>query len=94
MIKMATTEERVDKLEVRFSTLEQQFATTMAKVDALAEEAKQQREDMRRLQDRQDADRKALEDKIDRLGDKIQNMVIAAVVGFGAIVFAAVSVLK
>ena len=91
---MANTEERLDKLEVRFSTLEQQFATTMAKVDSLAEEAKQQREDIRRIQDRQDADRKALEAKIDRLGDKIQNMVIAAVVGFGAIMFAAVSVLK
>ena len=91
---MATTEERVDKLEVRFSTLEQQFATTMAKVDSMAEEAKQQREDIRRAQDRQDADRKALEAKIDRLGDKIQNMVIAAVVGFGAIMFAAVSALK
>ena len=91
---MATTEERVDKLEVRFSTLEQQFATTMAKVDSLAEEAKQQREDIRRMNEKQDADRKALEDKIDRLGDKIQNMVIAAVVGFGAIVFAAVSTLR
>ena len=94
MIDMATADERVDKLETRFSTLEQLFATTMAKVDSLAEEAKQQREDIRRLQDRQDADRKALEEKIDRLGDKIQNMVIAAVVGFGAIVFAAVSILK
>jgi len=102
---MATTEERVDKLEVRFSTLEQQFAATMAKVDSLLEESKQQREDIRRAQEKhdadiktiqakQDADRKALEDKIDRLGDKIQNMVIAAVVGFGAIVFAAVSTLK
>ncbi len=91
---MATTEERLDKLEVRFSTLEQQFAITMTKVDSLAEEAKQQREDIRRIQDRQDADRKALEEKIDRLGDKIQNMAIAAVVGFGAIMFAAVSVLK
>ena len=40
------------------------------------------------------ADIKALDAKIDRLGDKIQNMVIAAVVGFGAIVFAAVSTLK
>ena len=94
MIDMATADERVDKLETRFSTLEQLFATTMAKVDSLAEEAKQQREDIRRLQDRQDADRKVLEEKIDRLGDKIQNMVIAAVVGFGAIVFAAVSKLK
>lgn len=91
---MTEQEQKVEKLEVRFSTLEQQFAATMAKVDSLAEEAKQQREDIRRLQDRQDTDRKALEAKIDRLGDKIQNMVVAAVVGFGAIMFAAVSALK
>lgn len=66
----------------------------LAKVDMLVVESQQQREDIRRLQDKQDEDRKALESKIDRLGDKIQNMVIAAVVGFGAIVFAAVSTLK
>lgn len=67
----------------------------------LVAELKEQREDMRRVQNRQDADRQALEGKIDRLGDKIQNMVIAAVVGFGAIavavgglVFAAVSSLR
>ena len=72
-----------------------------AKFELFMEELKQQREDIRRVQDRQDAaqaqhsaDVKALENKIDRLGDKIQNMVIAAVVGFGAIVFAAVSALK
>ena len=72
-----------------------------AKFNMLVNELKEQREDIRRVQDRQDAaqaqhsaDVKALEAKIDRLGDKIQNMVIAAVVGFGAIVFAAVSVLK
>lgn len=76
-----------------------------AKFNMLVNELKEQREDIRRAQERhdadiksiqakQDADRKVLEDKIDRLGDKIQNMVIAAVVGFGAIVFAAVSTLK
>ncbi len=71
------------------------------KFELVMEELKQQREDIRRVQDRQDAAQaqhsayvKALEAKIDRLGDKIQNMVIAAVVGFGAIVFAAVSALK
>ncbi len=89
---MATPEERVEKLETRFSTLEQQFATTMAKVDSLLEEAKQQREDIRRLQDRQDADRKALEAKIDSkfnsLTNQIHNLTIAAVVGFSAIVVA------
>ena len=52
---MATTEKRVDKLETRFTTLEQQVATVAAKVDMVIGEIQQQREDMRRLQDRQDA---------------------------------------
>ena len=75
------------KFELFMKSQDERFNTFM-------HELQQQREDIRRLQDRQDADRKALEGKIDRLGDKIQNIVIAAVVGFGAIVFAAVSVLK
>ena len=50
--------------------------------------------EMRDRDNQRVADIKALDAKIDRLGDKIQNMVIAAVVGFGAIVFAAVSTLK
>ena len=91
MIKMATTEERVDKLEIRFSTLEQQFATTMAKVDSLAEEAKQQREDIRLLNARIDS-------KFDSLSNQIHNLTVAAVVGFGALALAigglVVSVLK
>ena len=78
---MATTEERVDKLEVRFSTLEQQFAMTMAKVDSLAEEAKQQREDIRQMNARIDS-------KFDSLSNQIHNLTIAAVVGFGAIALA------
>lgn len=95
---MANTEERVDKLETRFSTLEQQVSAVTAKVDTIIGEMRdrdnQRAAEIVELRQRQDADRKALEDKIDRLGDKIQNMVIAAVVGFGAIVFAAVSILK
>jgi len=58
---MTEQEQKAEKLEVRFSTLEQQFAATMAKVDALAEEVKQQREEISRLQDRQDTYRKVLE---------------------------------
>ncbi|MBR6887007.1 MAG: hypothetical protein IKN16_00995 [Selenomonadaceae bacterium] len=65
-----------------------------AKFNMLVSELKEQREDIRRLQGKQDEDRRVLESKIDKLGDKIQNMVIAAVVGFGVIVFAAVSALK
>ena len=46
------------------------------------------------LRQKQDSDRKELDAKLDRLGDKIQNMVIAAVVGVGVMVFVAVSALK
>lgn len=78
---MATTEERVDKLETKFSTLAEQFAATMAKVDSLAEEAKQQREDIRLLNAKIDS-------KFDSLSNQIHNLTIAAVVGFGAIALA------
>lgn len=102
---MATTDERVDKLETRFLTLEQRVSAVIAKLDTFIGEMRDFKTEMRdrdnqraaeivELRQKQDADRKALEDKIDRLGDKIQNIVIAAVVGFGAIVFAAVSILK
>ena len=78
---MATAEERVDKLETKFSTLAEQFAATMAKVDTLAEEAKQQREDIRLLNAKIDS-------KFDSLSNQIHNLTIAAVVGFGAIALA------
>lgn len=45
---MATTEERL-------SSLEQQVSTVAAKVDMLVIESQQQREDIRRLHERQDA---------------------------------------
>ncbi|MBR4904574.1 MAG: hypothetical protein IKZ53_07860 [Selenomonadaceae bacterium] len=67
---MATTEERVDKLETRFSTLEQQFATTMAKVDSLLEESKQQREDIRRAQEKHDADMREIREESRRSQEK------------------------
>ena len=73
--------------------------TVLAKVDALINESNQQREDMRRLQDRQDEERrkhdtdmKALDRKIDSkfdaLSNQIHNLTIAAVVGFGALALA------
>ena len=99
---MATTEERL-------SSLEQQFATTMTKVDMLVSEMRdrdnQRAAEIMELRQKHDADIKeinqrfyskfdAMDAKIDRLGDKIQNMLLAAIVGFGAIMFAAVSALK
>ena len=94
MIDMATTDERVDKLETRFLTLEQRVSAVTAKIDTFIGEMRDFKSEMRDRDNQRVADIKALDAKIDRLGDKIQNMVIAAVVGFGAIVFAAVSILK
>ena len=69
---MSTTEDKVERLESRFSTLEQQVSTIATKVDIFIEESKQQREDMRRLWERQDAERaqreadmKAMQEKRD-----------------------------
>jgi len=70
----------------------------LTKVDMLVIEAQQQREDLRRLQERQAQDRKELDAKIDSkfdsLGRHIQNLTIAAIVGFGAIVVAIVGLMR
>lgn len=91
---MATADERVDKLETRFLTPSEQFELTMAKVDTFIGEMRDFKTEMRGRDAQHVAGIKSLEAKIDKLGDKIQNMIIAAVVGFGTIVFAAVSTLK
>ena len=79
---MATTEQRVDKLENRVGSLEQQVSAVTAKVDTFIGEMRdrdnQRVAEISKLRQQQDEDRKALESKIDRLGDKIQNMVIDA----------------
>ena len=63
-----------------------------AKFAVFMQELKEQREDIRRLNERQDADRKSLEAKIDskfdNLSNQIHNLTLAAVVGFGAIAVA------
>ena len=82
---MATTEQRVDKLETRFSTLEQQVSTVAAKVDMVIGELQQQREDMRRLQDRQDAMQAQHNAEVKGALRHIQGLTIAAMVGIAAI---------
>ena len=58
--------------EQRFSTLEIQFSALMAKVDAMAEESKQQREDIRRLHERQDVAQAKHDAEIKELNTKIE----------------------
>ena len=79
---MMTTEERLTSLETKF--------------ELFMQEIREQREDIRRLQDRQDEDRRKhdadmkdmnarFDAKFDKLSEQIHTMTIAAVVGFGAI---------
>ena len=86
---MAEVQERLDKFETRFSTLEQQFAAIMSKVDMAIVEMQQQREDIRQERMKHDLDVKELnariDAKFDKLSEQIHTMTIAAVVGFGAI---------
>ena len=89
---MATTEERVDKLEVRFSTLEQQFAATMARVDSLVEESKQQRDDIRQAQAKHEADMRDVNARIDAnykdFTKQLHNNFVQTMLGVGAIMAA------
>lgn len=82
---MATIEERVDKMETRFTTLEQQVATVAAKVDMLVEESQQQREDRRAEQARHDADMKEMREDIKGTLRHIQGLTVASMVGIMAI---------
>ena len=96
---MSTTEDKVERLETRFSTLEQQVSTIATKVDIFIEESKQQREDMRRLWERQDAERaqrdadmKAMQEKIDanqkEFTKQLHNNFVQTLLGVGAIMAA------
>ena len=85
---MATTDERVDKLETQFVTLGQQVSTVAAKVDMVIGELQQQREDMRRLHERQDADMREMREDVKGTLKHIQNLTIASMVGIEAIAIA------
>ena len=91
---------QIDSQNARLDKALSNFDT---KFNMMMEEIRQQREDMRRLQDRQDEDRRKHDaemhemnerfyNKIDEnfktLSNQIHNLTIAAVVGFGAIALA------
>ena len=90
----------ITSVETRVSNLETKFEAFMRAHEDFKTEMRQQNEmraaEIRELRQKHDADMRemnqrfyakfdAMDTKFDRLGDKIQNMVIAAVVGFGAI---------
>ena len=64
------------------------LAVQDAKFAVFMQELKEQREDIRRLNERQDTERRSLEQKFDNLSHQIHNLTVAAFVGFGAIALA------
>ena len=101
-----TEQEKINQnLQRQIDAQTARIDNVLAKVDMLVIESQQQREDMRRAQEKHDADIKALneriESKFDKLSNQIQNLIIAAVVGIGvivigggAIIWSAISTLK
>ena len=98
--KLGEVEARVSNLETKFEAFmrsHEDFKTEMRQQNEMrAAEIRELRQKQDAAQAKHDADMKemnqrfyakfdVIDAKFDRLGDKIQNMVIAAVVGFGAI---------
>ena len=92
-----TEQERINQtLQRQIDAQNARIDTVLAKVDMMIDEAKQQREDIRRAQEKHDADMRemnqrfyqkfdAVDAKFDKLSEQIHTLTIAAVVGFGAI---------
>ena len=78
---MATTDERVDKLETRVGSLEQQVSAVTAKVDTFIGE-------MRDRDNQRVAEIKALDAKFDALTKQIHDNFIQTMVGVGGMIIA------
>jgi len=85
-----TDQERINEnLQRQIDAQNSRIDNVLTKVDIVIAEVQQQREDIRRAQEKHDADmrdmNKKIDDKFDKLSEQIHTMTIAAVVGFGAI---------
>ena len=85
-----TDQERINEnLQRQIDAQNARIDNVLTKVDMVIAEVQQQREDIRRAQEKHDADmrdmNKKIDDKFDKLSEQIHTMTIAAVVGFGAI---------
>ena len=89
---MADLEQRVDKLESKIPTLEQQINTVSTKLDMFIEESrtarKRQDADMREFREKHDNDMREIRQSIGDMGKHSRNMSIAVIVGIAAMVIA------
>ena len=93
---MTEQEKIYENIQRQIDAQNARIDNVLTKVDMLVIEAQQQREDMRRLQDRQDAMQakhdaemqamnKKIDDKFESLMNQIHNNFVQTMVGFGAI---------
>lgn len=78
---MANLESRVEKLESKIPTLEQQISIVSTKVDLFVEESRESR-------NRQDADMREIRQSIDSMGKHVRNVSAATIISIAAIVVA------
>ncbi len=89
---MVDVETRVDKLETKVTTLEQQVSNVMTKLDMFIAESREARQrqdaDMREFREKHDADMREMRQSIDGMGKHVRNMSIVTIIGIAAMVVA------
>lgn len=89
---MANIEERVDKLEVKFTTLEQQVSNVTTKLDMFIDESRAARErqdaDMREFREKHDSDMREIRSEMSSLANSFRSMNITVIIGIAAMVIA------
>lgn len=105
-----TDQERINEnLQRQIDAQTARIDNVLTKVDMLIIESQQQREDIRRAQEKHDADikemnqrfyqkfddiDKKMDDKFDKLSSQMQTMALTTILGVGAIVWTIVSAFK
>ena len=89
---MTELEPRVEKLESRVTTLEQQVSNVMTKLDMFIAESREARQrhdaDIREIRQEMKDMQKNMDSKIDGMGKHVRNMSIVTIIGIAAMVVA------
>ena len=89
---MADLENRVDKIETRVTSLEQQVSNISTKLDMFIDESrearKRQDDDIRELRQKQNTDMNEIRQSIEGMGKHVRNMSIVTIIGIAAMVIA------
>ena len=89
---MANIEERVDKLEVKVISLEQQVSNVTTKLDMFIDESRAARErqdaDMREFREKHDSDMREIRTEMSSLASSFRSMNITVIIGIAAMVIA------